>query len=79
MGDIRRIIREELKSLLESVAETADRADGYETGELTSAGLGAIKDVAERVSGELPHAWDCTIKTPMTWPKKCSCGVGDGE
>lgn len=82
-GDIRRIVREELKSLLESMDKTADRADGYETGELESAGLRAIRRVVEDEAYYMPHAWTCP-KRQGAWdnngdPTKCNCGVGEDD
>lgn len=74
---IRRIVREELKKLLESTAETARNSDGYETGELESAALGAINKVVESEAYLLPHAWDCTRRIGDYFERqKCSCGVG---
>lgn len=80
---LRRIVREELKSLLESMDKTANRADGYETGELESAGLRAIRRVVEDEAYYMPHAWTCP-KRQGAWdnngdPTKCNCGVGEDD
>lgn len=82
-GRLRRIVREELKSLLESMGKTADRADGYETGELESAGLRAISRVVEDEDYYMPHAWTCP-KRQGTWDREgyathCNCGVGEDD
>uniref|UniRef100_A0AAU7GXR9 Helix-turn-helix DNA binding domain protein n=1 Tax=Streptomyces phage Scarif TaxID=3158858 RepID=A0AAU7GXR9_9CAUD len=80
---LRRIVREELKSLLESMGKTAYSADGYDTGELESAGLRAIRTVVETEGSLLPHAWTCP-KRKGYWDEygnrsKCNCGVGEDD
>ncbi|WPJ30816.1 hypothetical protein [Streptomyces phage Psst4] len=82
-GRLRRIVREELKSLLESMGKTAYNSDGYETGELESAGLRAIRTVVEAEGSHLPHAWTCP-KRQGTWDREgyathCNCGVGEDD
>lgn len=72
---IRRIVREELKSLLESMGKTAYNADGYETGELKSAGLAAVREVVESEAWGMPHDWGCERR--KSGYKQCTCGVGD--
>jgi hypothetical protein len=75
--DLRRMFREELKLVFESMAKTASNADGYETGELESAGLKAIANVAERMEEKLPHSWDCAKRERFGYSNKCTCSVGD--
>lgn len=79
-GKLRSIVREELKSLLESIAKTAnDGSNGYEVGELQSAGMTAISNVAEHEAGLMPHAWDCTIRDRKAWSSSCSCSSASME
>lgn len=75
---IRRIVREELKSLLGSMAKTAEKKNGYDTGQLEGAALYAIKNVVEEEEERLPHAWDCP-KRKRSWENNCSCGVEKGK
>lgn len=74
---IRSVIREEFGHLLKAIAKRAYDSDGYETGELESAALRAIKDVTESVDYYLPHGWSC--KKREYYGNKCDCGVGDTE
>lgn len=70
---VRRIIRQEMESLLETLARGAGDSDGSETGELESAGLQAIKSVMERELHHLPHDWNCE-KRHGSW-NKCTCDI----
>lgn len=78
MEDFRKIIREEVALALREVAKEAYSADDYDTGELKSAGLQAVGQVAGSVAkaigarvnltcpecGEMPddHWWKCSRK-----------------
>lgn len=60
---IRQIMREEISRALKILALEADNADGYETGELKSAGLGAVRDSAESTARsvlETYHGYPCS-------------------
>lgn len=70
---LRRIVREELKLMLESIAENADRLDTYGTGELLAAGLDAVKQAVKGAIDDLHHTADCTIRYSRY--RDCSCGV----
>lgn len=85
---MRRIVREELRSLLQSMSKTAHGLHaglaGYETGELERAGHRAIEKVMDLEEAMLPHAWNCNLRDPNGYDDqgnelKCSCGVGDEE
>jgi hypothetical protein len=82
---IRRIVREEMRSLLESMAETADGlANGlssYDVGDLEKAGHRAIKTVMELEESMLPHAWNCISRDPRAFEgeNECTCGVKEGS
>jgi len=55
--DIRTLIRREISRALGILAREAREEDGYETGELESAGLRAVTAAAERATGELESAY----------------------
>lgn len=75
---MRKVVREELKALLESMAKTASgQAWNYASSDLEGYGLRAIENVAEREAALMPHAWNCEKRNPQVWGAKCSCGVGD--
>ncbi len=74
--EIRRIVREELKSLLMSMKDTAYNADEFETGG-KSAGFSAIRDVVEQEAALLPHDWSCEKRKYRNG--KCTCGVGETD
>jgi hypothetical protein len=74
--DHRRIIREELKSLLESLRDHS-RGIAYETQEIEERALGAVKELFEGEIQRFPHDWKCP-KRSSYW-KPCVCGVGDEE
>lgn len=77
MEDVRRIVREELKSLLESLGTTANGLDvPYETRELESSALMAIEKVLKEEASNLPHDWECA--TRAHWDNACDCGI-DGK
>jgi hypothetical protein len=80
---IRRIVREEMRALLESMAETADNlATGlasHDVGELERAGYRAIKTVMELDESMLPHAWNCVHRDPRSFEGECTCGVKEGS
>lgn len=50
---IRTIIRQEIAAALRDLGKNAKDADGYETGQLESAGLQAVYAAAEQTSREL--------------------------
>lgn len=76
---VRRIVREELTSLLKSLDKTASDSIGYETGELEGAALRAISDVMKSEVGSMPHDWKCEMRTDR-WFEACTCGVDkEGE
>jgi hypothetical protein len=85
---MRKVVREELRSLLYSLTATArDNSDGlaaYEVGELERAGHRAIQRVMEIETALLPHAWNCNFRDPAGYDSRgnkleCSCGVGDDK
>lgn len=73
---IRKIVREELKSLLDSMKETAGSLDGYETQQIEREALRAFKNLAGMEAGMLPHAWDCEGRGRYGLSEEeCSCGI----
>ena len=79
--DVRRIVREEMRSLLVSLVKTSDRLNvPYETEEIENRILRSIGKVADQEASHLPHKWDCGSRDP-DWmkinPFECTCGVGE--
>lgn len=73
--EVRRIVREEIKQVLESLAVEADRADTpYETGELASAGLQAVAEAATLTVKAMDHASDCGLRERGR-TNRCTCHV----
>jgi len=52
--EIRKLIREEIKAALQTLASSADRLDGYDTDHIESVALGAINRAAEQTA-DLSH------------------------
>lgn len=71
---VRRIVREELTLMLNSMKKETVYLNSYETGELEAAALYAMGNVTDRVLGDLPHAADCASRSDKLYVR-CSCGV----
>lgn len=73
---IRKIIREELKSLLEDMQRVSRKRDTYDTRQIESEALQAFNGLIGEVIEDLPHAWDCANRTERgsVWGE-CSCGL----
>lgn len=74
--DIRRIVREELKSLLESLGATAHKLDDYDARELESSALMTIEKVVMREVDNFPHDWKCNTRIGNWINRTCNCDVG---
>lgn len=72
--DVRRIIREELKTFSESVQKSTY---GSGDGDLEYAAFQAISSAMEREAHLLPHTWDCQLRSKdfKLYPFKCTCVV----
>jgi len=70
---VRAIVREEMKAMLTSLELEANRADGYETGELESSALQAIRKVADAAHEVVDHKLDCASRSDRY--RRCDCGV----
>lgn len=71
---LRKMLREELKSLLEAVALAADYYYGAYSNDLDDS-FRAIELVAENAADRILHDRKCAKQTG-SW-KSCTCGVGD--
>lgn len=71
---IRKIVREELAGLIVSMKIVADDLN-YGRGDLESAALYVVGDVANRMEDMLPHAADCELRERSARYTSCTCGV----
>lgn len=74
--DVRKIVREELKSFMGSFLKAAESRSEATT-DMQFVAHDAIESVARTVDYYLPHTADCEKRT-KNWNAKCTCGVMKG-
>ena len=75
-ADIRRIVKEEITLALQSLVDEAQKQDGYDTRELLSAGLEAVRETAKAALEIVNHAVTCELRGDSRYGS-CTCGIRD--